>query len=398
MTKGSVEHARRINRRLVLDLARRNAPIARHNISDVTGLTEAAVSRIARELINAGLLREVGAPRGTSKPGRPSVGMSINPRGAFVFGFDIGANAQSISICDAVGHVVARREVQFPHDTAPEAFFDHVANEARELLRATSSRAGDVAGRLIGGAVAAAGTVAPDACTIVESGNLGWGEVDAAGLLATRLQLPVTVESRPRALALAELRLSQSPDSVDMLVVLGGVGLGSCLVVDGRPLRGHGGDAGQIVHLPVPGANGDCYCGQHHCLDLIASGRAVLKALGRLPEGGVAATAAALEDMLAAADQGDAPAREALGSAGFALGENLQQLVRFAHTQELLLCGPLSRAEAYIEGVANGLSDIDTTVRVSQHDVDTVAAQIALETFLYSDALDLSGLLLAQAS
>jgi len=324
--------------------------------------------------------------------------LDINPNGAYVLGFDIGANGQWITLSNAAGNSVARDAVQFPHEQHPDAFLAHVADQANALIERMTTSIPNLRGKVVGGGVAAAGTVASDCRTIVESGNLGWGKVAAADILSTRLGIPFTVESRPRALALAELERLSDPHARDMLVILIGLGLGSCLVVDGQLLRGHQGIAGHIAHLPIAEQTTACYCGAVGCLDTVASGRAVLAACGLPLAQGSAGAAAGLDAILMQAQSGDQRVRANLTTAGHALGIAIEQLVRFANPQHVVLCGPLAYAPAYERGVLAALANIAVKVRVSTLDVDAVAAWMALDNFVYTANLDIQGLRMAHAS
>jgi predicted NBD/HSP70 family sugar kinase len=396
--KGSSEGARRVNRGNVLQLVRRHGPVARLTLARFTGLTEAAISRITRELINAGLLREAGIEAGSARRGRPSTRLEIDPNGAFVLGFDIGANGQWVSVANATGDILRRREVAFPSAQEPERFLAEIAEDAHELVNSLLDEHPGLQTRLLGGGIAAAGTVTPQGRTIAESPNLGWGRVEAADLLGNALNMPMMVESRPRALAMAESRLGDAPTERDLLVVLVGLGLGSCLMVDGAALRGLEGTFGHVAHLPVADTSTRCRCGARGCLDTVASGRAIVRALGLAAEADGAETASALSAALKRARGGDEAVVRELRSAGTQLGRTLEQLVRFANPQDVVVCGPVASAPEYVGAVADALNSTHAQVRASRYDVDAVAAWIALENFVYSSELDISALRMADAS
>ena len=56
-----------------------------------------------------------------------------------------------------------------------------------------------------------------------------------------------------------------------------GTGLAAGIVLDGRLLRGGRGVAGEIGHIPVDPAGERCGCGQHGCLETVASGSAIAR-------------------------------------------------------------------------------------------------------------------------
>src|SRR5258706_551361 len=94
---------------------------------------------------------------------------------------------------------------------------------------------------------------------------------------------------------------------------------------DGRGFDGGGGTAGEIGHNAVPGNEEPCNCGKIGCLETIASGPAIVRAVRRALAGGGTSSLAALEsfdarDVTAAARAGDALAASAIAEVGAPLG------------------------------------------------------------------------------
>src|SRR4051794_36149829 len=78
-------------RGLVLDLIRTDGPISRTDLAEATGLTQATMSTLVRQLIEVGLVHETG--RRESKGGRPLVLLDINPVSRFAVGVQLGAES-----------------------------------------------------------------------------------------------------------------------------------------------------------------------------------------------------------------------------------------------------------------------------------------------------------------
>ena len=56
-----------------------------------------------------------------------------------------------------------------------------------------------------------------------------------------------------------------------------GTGIGNAILLDGRPLTGRNGAAGELGHIPVPGCAVPCGCGNIGCLEAIAGGKALAR-------------------------------------------------------------------------------------------------------------------------
>ena len=56
-----------------------------------------------------------------------------------------------------------------------------------------------------------------------------------------------------------------------------GTGIGNAILVDGKPLTGRHGSAGELGHIPVPGCKIPCGCGNIGCLEAVAGGKALAR-------------------------------------------------------------------------------------------------------------------------
>lgn len=56
-----------------------------------------------------------------------------------------------------------------------------------------------------------------------------------------------------------------------------GTGIGNAMLIDGKPLTGRHGSAGELGHIPVPGCNVPCGCGNAGCLEAVAGGKALAR-------------------------------------------------------------------------------------------------------------------------
>ncbi len=100
---------------------------------------------------------------------------------------------------------------------------------------------------------------------------------DLQNLLGVRVELANDAD----CFALAETRLGvvkeQFPDARVVFGVIMGTGVGGGLVVDGRPLIGLQGIAGEWGHNFLDESGGQCYCGKTGCVENVISGPALEK-------------------------------------------------------------------------------------------------------------------------
>lgn len=110
---------RRSNRAAILNLLYRRGSQLRSDIANRLGLTGAAVSRITRELINAGIVEQALPEKKTGVLGRRSAILRICEQGAYVLALTLTANRKSAAIFDASGGMVGLTELARDIDSSP---------------------------------------------------------------------------------------------------------------------------------------------------------------------------------------------------------------------------------------------------------------------------------------
>lgn len=122
---------------------------------------------------------------------------------------------------------------------------------------------------------------------IYHSPKAGWEQVDLKGLLETRLQLPISLETDVNCAALGELHFGVARQVKDFIYLTVGTGIGGALVRDGKIV--HGVQNLEMGHVRVPhqvlanGYSGSCpFHGD--CLEGLASGFALYQQYAQAAE------------------------------------------------------------------------------------------------------------------
>lgn len=237
------------NRQLVLGQVRAAGRIGRADIARASGLSTQAVSNIIADLLEDGMILERG--RRPASRGLPPVQYGINPRGGFALGVEIRPDTVLAALMDLTGHILFS-------DRRPLA--DSGRATVTRTLQAIRSRAVAETGidpaRVLGAGIVMPGPFG--ATGIRDSGSElpGWEDTDPRQWFAQALGLPVAVENDANAAAMAE-RIAGAAQGLDSYAFLYfGTGLGLGVVSQGRLLTGAFGNAGEIGHVPMPGAEG----------------------------------------------------------------------------------------------------------------------------------------------
>lgn len=92
-----------------------DAPVPRNDIARRTRLTPTSVSRITRQLIDAGLVEEF-EPQKTGRPGRQSISLRLADDAGYVIGVAVNLFDQRISLANLQRKIIA--EAPYPESAS----------------------------------------------------------------------------------------------------------------------------------------------------------------------------------------------------------------------------------------------------------------------------------------
>jgi glucokinase len=182
---------------------------------------------------------------------------------------DVGGTTIKAGLVEPDGTVTAERVVPTGAEDGPATVVERLRAVVRDLVHDGRPAA---VGVVVPGAVDATRGVA------VFSANLGWRDVALRELLAADTALPVALGHDVAAAGLADATFGATAGTDESLLVVIGTGIAAVLRSCGRVVRGAGGLAGELGHVPVDPDGEPCPCGQRGCLERYASAAAVSRA------------------------------------------------------------------------------------------------------------------------
>lgn len=242
-------------------------------------------------------------------------------------GLDIGGTKTDAVVLDAAGGVLER--VRVPTGTGPAEVLDSAERAVREVIALCGTQTDDYASIGVG----IPGVVDRETGRVHHAVNLGVDDLGLGERLRERVGVPVQVENDVKAAALGAYHLLRLHGSAAFLNL--GTGLAAGIVADGRLWRGARGGAGEIGHIPLDPRGALCSCGQHGCLETIASGSAV----ARLWPSKAALPAIELFD---AADAGDRRAQDVRHALAAGVASAVRILVLTVDVETVVVGGGLS--------------------------------------------------------
>ncbi len=267
----------------------------------------------------------------------------------YVLGIDIGGTNTVFGIVDARGQVIASDSIK----TKKHAEFDDYVEELHasiERLLKLNEAEDKIQGIGIG---------APNANyytgEIVNPPNLPWGPVIP---LAEKVSeafngIPVAVTNDANAAALGEMTYGAARGMNDFIMITLGTGVGSGIVINGRMVYGHDGNAGELGHLVMKRNNGRmCGCGRTGCLEAYCSATGVARTAREFLEirqepsllRNIDIEDITSKDVYDAATAGDKIAKDIFDYTGKILGEAFADMVAFSSPQAIILFGGLAKS------------------------------------------------------
>jgi predicted NBD/HSP70 family sugar kinase len=248
--------------------------------------------------------------------------------GPFVGAVDVDVTHMTTAAVGLGGTLLARHVVEF--DAPPSA-----ATVAHQIVASVPvlSRLAGLSGDPVCVGVSVPGTVDRRRGTVGFAPNLGWRDA-AFGTLLTELfspHIPVVVGNDADLAVLAEHSRGIARGHEDVVFLMGRTGVGAGIIVNGEPLRGHDGHAGEIGHNVVDPSGPPCHCGKRGCLETFVGDHALLELAGRTGQDAVS--------VFADARRGDPQAIAAIGKVARALGQGVGALVNTLNPELVVLGG-----------------------------------------------------------
>lgn len=263
---------RQRNLSAVLELVHRQRGVTRSELTRALGLNRSTIGDLVSVLAAHGWVQEhddapragVGRPSPRVLPREARVVAAINPE----------LDVIDVALVSLGGALLARRRVPASVPSVDETLSATTAT-VRELL------AEHPEAELLGAGVAVPGLVRSEDGQVRLAPHLDWHEEPLAARLAAALGVPVAAANDAHLGCRAELSFGAGSGVRSLVYLNGGPsGIGGGIVIDGRPVGGAAGYAGEIGHLSVDASGPACACGSYGCLESLVSRETLAAAVG----------------------------------------------------------------------------------------------------------------------
>jgi predicted NBD/HSP70 family sugar kinase len=324
----SSEGVRDVNRKVVLNLIRKNQPISRADLARLSGLQRSTISLIVEGLIEGHWVLE--GPTGRLPRGRRPTFLRLNDD-RVIIGVDIRPLQITVALADVNGKFTSQEVM--PTLADPKVAIEGVIERIQRLLRTCVGK------KVEGIGISLPGRVAPGSGRLVFAPNLKWTDFDIAQAVEKATGFDVEMENAANACVLAAVWFDHV-ESRNLVVLTVSEGIGSGVLVNGRLARGFSGMAGEFGHVPLDPEGPLCSCGGRGCWEVFASNRAALRYYFESS----AQAGLNFQDLLSLADQGDHRAVEALDTMAHFLGRGMRMIVAGLDPEQIFIIGDLTRS------------------------------------------------------
>ena len=189
------------------------------------------------------------------------------------FGVDLGGTTVKIAYFDETGNLLTKWEIPTVTENSGSQILPDIAAAVQDFLAQQGVDKANIIGIGIGvpGPVDGQGVV--NKCI-----NLGWGVFNIRKQLEELTGLPVRAGNDANVAALGESWKGGGEGCSNMVMATLGTGVGGGIIVEGKPVNGVHGAAGEIGHLVLDHKETElCNCGKRGCVEQYCSATGIVR-------------------------------------------------------------------------------------------------------------------------
>lgn len=266
MDKTALNFANKVN---VLETLWENHSIFKAEVARLTNLSFPTVMKIIDEFAAKGLVNATG--KGVSSGGKPPLMLEFNKDAYYVIGIDINEYRIEVVLMNLLLGLEDQRIQDIRSNDTSDIIIARVIREITSIIDGNEEKSG----RIIGIGLGVPGIVDAKRGFVTYSSELNWYNVDIMAALKDVFDTEIIIDESTRAIAMEEKLLGLGKGVNNFLCISLGDGIGSAMVMNGKLYYGSSESSGQLGHMAVEKDGIICDCGNHGCLELYSSGKAI---------------------------------------------------------------------------------------------------------------------------
>ncbi|HAS62796.1 MAG TPA: transcriptional regulator [Vibrio sp.] len=340
---GNVDLVKQLNSAAVYRLIDQQGPISRIQVADVSQLAPASVTKITRQLLERGLVKEVAQQASTG--GRRAISLTTEVEPFHSVAVRLGRDYIQFSLFDLGGKELANDYQEFYYTTQGE-LIDGLLLFLKNFIQYNQSSIN----QLIAIGVALPGLVNPESGVVEYMPNINVDNLALGDLIRNTFHVECFVGNDVRGMALAEHYFGASKDCQDSILVSVHRGTGAGIIVNGQVFLGFNRNVGEIGHIQIDPLGEQCQCGNFGCLETVAANPAIVDRVKKLIAQGYESSLSQLDsitikEVCEHANQGDELAKQSLVRVGNQLGKAVAITINLFNPQKVIIAGDITSCE-----------------------------------------------------
>ena len=329
---------RKWNLSSIFKAIRKQGPISRIELTEITGCSAGTVSNHVRTLIKKGFVIET--KKGISSGGRKPIQLMINPSKAYIFSIEIEVKQIKIVMFDLEIKVVMKSIIPIIYKDNYMKTLEQVFFEMDKMIEEKNLKLDN----LLGIGVAVPGLIDKIKGILEFAPNLGWKNVHISKIFKDRYGLPIILNNEAKAAAIGE-RESIYPKINNMVFVSINEGIGCGIFINGKLYRGASGNAGEFGHIIIDTNGPACHCGNRGCWETFASESYIVNRYLKLSNSNKELTK---KEVYQLGKNGDKRIIEIFNEAGRSIGIGLVNIINGLSPELLVIGGGIVEIKDYI--------------------------------------------------
>ncbi|MBW8348592.1 ROK family transcriptional regulator [Bacillus sp. IITD106] len=238
--------------------------ISRKHLADISGLSQASMTKITKKLIDDHFIIE--GERISSGLGRKEVLLYSNPQKFTFLGIDIGGYLVRFSLSNNSMEVLHKEEFFMAELDESQNKGEALLERLVHFLKSSNTPLSTISAIGIG----VTGLVDIEQQTILNIPNRkGWDNIRLIDIFQQSFSCPIYLDEGGRTMAIAEKTLGKAKKIRDFIVVQIGFGIVSGIMINDQLLRGSSNVSSLLGHITADENAGRCLCGNYGCLENI---------------------------------------------------------------------------------------------------------------------------------
>lgn len=351
------------NRCTILEILLRTEKISRADLVRLTGLNKATITNIINDFSQIGIINNIGTV--VASNGRKTAGITLNMKDTVTIVIRINRHEMSFAFCNVHGEITDLKVERYSDDDGIETLLNLLYSNTQYLIDHRQGK------KILGISIAILGWLFQHEGHLISKADAfpELSKVDFREEIQKMFpNYKVLLDHDANLSALAEWKeyaKESGKTEGSMLSIIGGIGFGGGIIINGELFRGSNGVAGEVGHMGInfnavhySSIDNKAYKG---IFEEYASPRALLDAVSdRLMDfpGTSLNDSSTLEDIYKAYEQGDELAVWAMNRISRLVAYGLTGLVFVLNPGVIVLGDKIIRSERFLSKLKNNLKEL----------------------------------------